>query len=56
MRRSCPGADVQVEGYGNVLVSTSFLQGLAATDLSEDELEHFDPIYPTGVCALAIKR
>jgi SAM-dependent methyltransferase len=56
MRRNCPGADVRIEGFGNVLVSTSFLQGLAATDLSKDELEHFDPIYPTGVCALAIKR
>jgi SAM-dependent methyltransferase len=34
--------DLQVEAHGNVLAATAFLHGLAAEELTERELLHFD--------------
>ena len=47
---------VQVEGHGNVLTATAFLQGLATEDLSREELQHHDPAYPMLVTVRAMKR
>ena len=47
-----PG-NVEVEVYGNVLAGTAFLQGLAADELSQDELDHVDPYYPLTVAVRA---
>ena len=47
---------VQVEGHGNVLSATAFLQGLATEDLSREELQHNDPTYPMLVTVRAMKR
>lgn len=55
LRRACPGAKIEVEGYGNILVSTAFLHGLVTEELRPRELDHYDPIFPTGACARATK-
>ena len=47
--------EVDVEGRGNVLAATSFLQGLACKDLTVDELDHVDPAYPMVVTARAVR-
>jgi SAM-dependent methyltransferase len=39
-------ADVEVAGSGNVLVCVSTLLGIAAEELSREELRHNDPRYP----------
>ena len=38
-------ADVRIEVYGNVLAATAFLHGLAAEELTREELDHRDPDY-----------
>jgi SAM-dependent methyltransferase len=51
-----PGAEIEVKAYGNVLSSISFLHGIAAEELTADELDHHDPQYPLLVCARVVKR
>jgi SAM-dependent methyltransferase len=51
LEQTCTGAHVTVRGYGNLLTATAFLQGLAADELREDELEPHDPHYPLVACA-----
>lgn len=46
---------VAVEGRGNVLSQIAFLKGLAAEDLSEDELAADDARFPLVVCARAVR-
>jgi SAM-dependent methyltransferase len=46
---------VQVGSYGNVLAVTAFLHGLAAGELTADELDALDPEYPLIVAARAQK-
>jgi SAM-dependent methyltransferase len=48
-------ANVFVESYGNVLVATSFLYGLATEELSQKELEHFDPDCEVLITVRAVK-
>jgi hypothetical protein len=55
LREACPGADVAVEAHGNVLAATAFLQGLAAHELTTEELDYRDPAYPLLVTARAVK-
>ena len=50
------GADnVEVVSYGNLLAAVALLHGIAAEELTEDELLSFDPDYPVllGVVARA---
>lgn len=47
--------NVVVEAYGNVLTCTAFLQGLASSELSTEELEHHDPYFPLLVTVRAVK-
>ncbi len=47
-----PTATVQIRAYGNLLSATSFLHGLADTELTTEELDHFVREYPV---AIAIK-
>jgi SAM-dependent methyltransferase len=44
-----PTADLHVQTYGNVLAATSFLYGLATSDLKPHELDHHDPDYPVTI-------
>jgi peptidoglycan/xylan/chitin deacetylase (PgdA/CDA1 family) len=46
---------VSVESHGNVLVCSSFLMGLAAAELTDEELNHNDPYFPLLLCVRAVK-
>ena len=46
---------VEIESCGNVLVCTSFLMGLSATELTPEELNHRDPYFPLLICIRAVK-
>jgi hypothetical protein len=48
-------ANVRVEAYGNVLAATAFLQGLAAEELTRQELDYHDPNYEVLVTVRAVK-
>ena len=46
---------VEVTAYGNVLTCISFLLGMAQEELSQRELDAFDPAFPLLVAARAVK-
>jgi SAM-dependent methyltransferase len=46
---------VEVESHGNVLAATAFLWGMAAQELSPEELEHRDPDYELLLTVKATK-
>ncbi len=46
---------VDVESFGNLLAATAFLQGLALSELTPEELAPCDPEYPVVVCIRAVK-
>jgi SAM-dependent methyltransferase len=48
--------NVQIEVYGNVLVACGFLQGLAAHEISTEELHHKDPDYQLLITVRAVKN
>jgi SAM-dependent methyltransferase len=50
-----PPSEVRARAYGNVLVATAFLYGLAAEELERSELEHSDPDYHLLIAARARK-
>lgn len=50
------GGQVEVEAYGNVLVATAFLYGMAAEDLTIEELEFRDRDYEALICVRAVKK
>jgi SAM-dependent methyltransferase len=52
---ACPGASLEVSGYGNLVTATAFLTGLAAEELRRDELELQDPDFPILACARVVK-
>jgi SAM-dependent methyltransferase len=45
---------VHVNAFGNVLAASSFLQGLADSELTRKELDYFDPEYPVTVTIKAV--
>jgi SAM-dependent methyltransferase len=49
------GHDVRVESHGNVLASTALLQGIAAEELTYEELDYRDHHYPVTVAVRARK-
>ena len=54
-RRGLRGENVEVESYGNVLAATGFLYGLAASDLTAEELAARDPLYEVVIGLRAVK-
>jgi SAM-dependent methyltransferase len=50
-----PPASVNVETYGNVLAAIAFLHGLAASELTREELDAFDDDYQLTIAIRAIK-
>jgi SAM-dependent methyltransferase len=50
-----PTANVTNKAYGNVLAATAFLQGLAAEELRQQELDYHDPNYETLIAVRAVK-
>ena len=47
--------NVTVHTYGNVLASIAFLEGLASSDLTRDELDYRDPNYQLTIAVAARK-
>jgi ubiquinone/menaquinone biosynthesis C-methylase UbiE len=47
--------NVQVEIYGNVLTALCFLHGIAAEELSDEELRSLDQDYPILITARVVK-
>ncbi len=50
-----PAGNVTIEVYGNVLSAISFLHGLAAEELKQEELDYPDPDYEVLITARAVK-
>jgi SAM-dependent methyltransferase len=48
--------NVDVRAHGNILGAVCFLHGLAAEDLTPEELDFFDPDYPLLITGRAVKR
>ena len=51
---SCPGAQVAVSAYGNLVTAVAFLEGLAAEELTADELAHCDSSFVVLSCARVV--
>ena len=52
---SFPTTNLRVESHGNVLAAISFLHGLAAEELRQEELEYHDPYYQLLITLRAVK-
>lgn len=50
-----PKASIRVEAFGNVLVATAFLYGLALQELRTEELDHYDCHYELLITVRAVK-
>jgi SAM-dependent methyltransferase len=50
-----PAVNLWIRSHGNVLAATSFLQGLAAQELTHEELDYRDPSYEVLITLRAIK-
>jgi phytoene/squalene synthetase len=48
-------ANVEVKSYGNVLVASAFIHGLATEDLRREELDHYDRDYEVLITVRAVK-
>lgn len=51
LEASCEGADIEVEGFGNVLTSVAFLMGISAEEMQPQDFDVYDPAYPMLVGA-----
>jgi SAM-dependent methyltransferase len=49
------GGTIEVQAHGNALAATAFLQGLATEELTAEELDHHDPVYPLIVTIRATR-
>lgn len=54
--RAFPQDQIFIESYGNVLAAAAFLYGVAADELSEQELDYQDPDYEVIIGIRAIKQ
>jgi len=50
-----PPERLEIQAWGNILVATSILQGLALEEIARRKLEYFDSRFPCGVTICAIK-
>jgi len=50
-----PSHAVKTQAYGNVLTTLAFLHGLAAEELSREELDYHDPDYEQVISVRAVK-
>lgn len=48
-------AGVKISNYGNILTTTAFLQGIAAEELTTEELDFIDPDYQLTITAVCQK-
>jgi SAM-dependent methyltransferase len=49
VEESLPPEGVTVDAFGNVLTVTAFLQGIAAEELTREELNYLDPDFETRI-------
>ena len=54
-KRGFPPSNVEVEAHGNVLTAISYLHGLAAEELREQELKMRNPGYEVVITVRAVK-
>ncbi len=47
--------NIKMKTYGNVLTATAFLQGIAAEELNNAELDHHDPNYQVLIASRSVK-
>jgi hypothetical protein len=52
---SFPADQLSVQSYGNVLTATAFLYGLAAEELSREEMDTCDPNFEVTIGVKAVK-
>lgn len=50
-----PGADINIQAFGNALAASAFLFGLCDRDLRRRELDHFDPDYELEITARVVR-
>ncbi len=50
-----PPENLEVKGFGNVLVAASFLYGLSTNDLKQQELDYYDHRYEILITARTVK-
>jgi len=50
-----PPENLEIRGWGNLLVATSFLQGMAVDEVPERKRNHYDPLFTCGVTIRARK-
>ncbi len=50
-----PGANIQIETYGNVLAAITYLHGLVTEDLRQEELNYLDRDYEVLITVRAVK-
>jgi hypothetical protein len=55
VERVLPDALVQEHGFGNLVTSIALLEGISAEELTDEELAHYDPTYPTS-CAVVVRK
>ncbi|WP_187264256.1 glycosyltransferase [Pontibacter beigongshangensis] len=55
MAETFPGGKAEVGSFGNVLVASAFLYGMGRTEISQKELDHYDPQYQVINTVKAIK-
>jgi SAM-dependent methyltransferase len=53
LESACPGGDIAVDGFGSLVTTTAFLLGLAAEELSPDELVRYDEVHALLSCGRA---
>ena len=51
-----PAENIKVRAHGNVLAAISFLHGLAAEELTKQELNYHDPNYELMITVKAVKK
>jgi len=51
-----PPAQITVQAFGNALAAAAFLFGLAAEELSPEELDYHDPDYELLIAVRAVKK
>ncbi|MGI9069727.1 MAG: methyltransferase domain-containing protein [Pyrinomonadaceae bacterium] len=55
-KENFPTEVLTIQGYGNVMVAISYLDGLAVEDLTPAELDYHDPDYEIIITARAVKE
>lgn len=55
IRENFPGAQVSVSSYGNIKAAVGYLHGLAAEELSAEDLDLIDPDYEVLLAARVVK-